>query len=207
MTRDPHQIDLEDYDGVRSPGYVRPEDAAPGAPAAPARAISAKRMIPPFEQQRRVLPVDMEFAARQIVKDFLLANVGERATPSAGRPGKRDLSTEIRDAKATIELIRAQFGDQVIRDIEWFIAAVTTRPDGTPMRFADSGAEIAPGKSPEAQKWAGYGALFRTLTVLVRFYARQRALGKVNAPATEADRKELQVLLSTLAQQRRIRGK
>lgn len=206
MARDPHQIDLEDYDGV-SPGYARPEEAAS---LTPGRAISAKRMIPPFEKQRRVLPVELEFAARQIVKDFLLATVGPRVAARDGNKppvkGKRDINAEIRDAKSTIELIRAQFGDQVLRDIEWFIAAVTTRPDGTPMRFADSGTEIAPGKSPEAQKWAGYGALYRTLTVLARFYSRQRALGKLDAPATEQDRQELQSLLASLAQQRRIRG-
>ena len=74
------------------------------------------------------------------------------------------------------------------------------------MRFGDSGAMIAPGKSAEAQRWAGYGALVRTLSVLNKFYQRQRALGKMGEPPSVEDKENLKQLLSTLAERRRNRN-
>lgn len=193
MARLPRQIDLEELieDATRRP------DAQPATPSVPSRKST------PFDRQRAQLPIEMEQAARQVLKDYLAATSTPRVTGNASR-GKRP-HADARDARATIELIRAQFGEEVIRDIEWFVAAVVTRPDGTHMRFADSGALIAPGKSPEAQRWAGYGALYRTLTLLVRFYQRQRALGKAQTPPTMTDKESLKQLLTTLADRRRRR--
>ncbi len=193
MARLPRQIDIEELieETKRRPNTQGVSSSVPAHKA------------PPFERQRAQLPVEMEQAARQVLKDYLAATSTPRVTGNAPR-GKRP-DADVRDARATIELIRAQFGEEVIRDIEWFVAAVVTRPDGTHMRFADSGAMIAPGKSPEAQRWAGYGALYRTLTLLVRFYQRQRALGKTQTPPTLTDKESLKQLLTTLADRRRRR--
>ncbi len=200
----PKQIDLEELIAERA-GDV--SVAASKAPKAAAQA--PRRVTPPFERQRAQLPEELEMAARQVLKDYLLAQVGPRVTTSYKAPeprGKgRDMGTDVRDAKATIELIRAQLGDEVMRDIEWFIAAVVTRADGTPMRFSDSGAMIAPGKSAEAQRWAGYGALVRTLSVLSRFYSRQRALGKLGETPSPQDKESLKQVLGALAERRKNR--
>lgn len=173
--------------------------------------VPPRRITPPFEKHRLELPLELQQAARQILQDFLLAESGPRITANYqprtnSGPRSRDTMAEAqRDARATIELIRAQYGPELMRDIEFFIACVITRPDGTPMRFEDGGALIVPGRNSESQKWAGYGALIRSLTVLARFYARQRALGKVNNPATPQDREVLKSVLSRLAEQRRLR--
>jgi hypothetical protein len=207
VPRPPKQIDLEDLiaetagDVSVAASKIKKREPTPPTP---------KRVTPPFERHRAQLPAELEMAARQVLRDYLLAQVGPRVTtsykPPEARGGKpRDMGSDVRDAKATIELIRAQLGDDVMRDVEWFIAAVVTRADGTPMRFADSGAMIAPGKSAEAQRWAGYGALARTLSVLARFYSRQRALGKLGESASQDDKDNLKQLLSTLAERRKNR--
>jgi len=205
VARLPKQIDLEELIAERSVDVSvggqekkRPPTTAP------------RRMTPPFERQKAQLPAELEHAARQVLRDYLLAQVGPRVTTnyqaSEVRGSKpRDMGSDVRDARATIELIRAQLGDEVMRDIEWFIAAVVTRADGTPMRFSDSGSIIAPGKSAEAQRWAGYGALFRSLSVLAKFYARQRALGKLGETPSVQDKENLKHLLSTLAERRKNR--
>lgn len=215
--RAPRQIDLEDLiaeadtpdisvASAKARARTQRRNAAPPPPPTPA----PRRIMPPFERQRAQLPAELEQAARQVLKDYLMAQVGERVTanyaPTVRGGQKRDMGSDIRDARTTIDLIRAQLGDDVMRDIEWFIAAVVTRADGTPMRFADSGAMIAPGKSPEAQRWAGYGALVRSLSVLAKFYNRQRALGKTDTPATPADKENMKQLLATLAERRRARN-
>lgn len=207
MPRTPKQIDLEELIAEKT-GDI--SVAATKAAGRERPSPTPRRVTPPFERQKAQLPEELEQAARQVLKDYLLAQVGPRVTasyrPAEGRGGqRRDMGSDVRDARATIELIRAQLGDDVMRDIEWFIAAVVTRADGTPMRFGDSGAMIAPGKSAEAQRWAGYGALFRSLSVLAKFYARQRALGKTDAPPSTQDKENLKQLLSTLAERRKAR--
>lgn len=206
MARIPKQIDLEELIAERVGDVSVTSSKARKAPEAPP---APKRVTPPFERQRAQLPAELEMAARQVLRDYLLAQSGPRVTASyspATRGGKpRDMGSDVRDAKATIELIRAQLGDEVMRDIEWFIAAVVTRADGTPMRFADSGAMIASGKSAEAQRWAGYGALFRSLSVLARFYSRQRALGKLGETPSPSDKESLKQILGALAERRKNR--
>ncbi len=205
MARIPKQIDIEDLIAEKTGDVsVAASKATKATPAQP------RRVTPPFERHRPQLPAELEMAARQVLRDYLLAQVGPRVTtsykPPEVRGGKpRDMGTDVRDARATIELIRAQLGDEVMRDIEWFIAAVVTRADGTPMRFGDSGAMIAPGKSAEAQRWAGYGALVRTLSVLARFYSRQRALGKLGETPSTQDKESLKQVLGALAERRKNR--
>lgn len=208
MARIPRQIDLEELIAQKAGDISVSAAKAKKAPTPPPP--PTRRYTPPFERQKAQLPAELEDAARQVLRDYLLAQVGPRVTasyaPQEVRGGKaRDMGTDVRDARATIELIRAQLGDEVMRDIEWFIAAVVTRADGSPMRFGDSGAMIAPGKSAEAQRWAGYGALWRSLSVLAKFYGRQRALGKLGETPSVSDKENLTQLLSTLAERRKNR--
>lgn len=159
----------------------------------------ARGVAPPFERYRQSLPQELEDAARLLLHDFLLAD----SVP--GNADRKQLPKDVRDAKATVAMIRAEWPADFVRDIEWFVAQVISRDDGTPHRLEDSGAQMFPGRSKEAQRWAGAGGLFRVLQAGASFYSRQKALGKSGTKPSTGDRDVLMTKLKLLAQQRRER--
>lgn len=159
----------------------------------------ARRVQPPFERYKRTLPQELEDAARLLLRDFLLATSVPETTDRALVP------RDVRDAQTTVAMIRAEWPLDFVRDVESFVAQVVNRSDGTPRRLEDSGAEMFPGKSKDAQRWAGAGGLFRVLQAGVAFYSRQNALGRPGAKPSTAEKEQLAVRLKTLAQKRRDR--
>lgn len=164
-----------------------------------ARHSPARRVQPPFERYKRTLPQELEDAARLLLRDFLLATSVPETTDRALVP------RDVRDAQTTVAMIRAEWPPDFVRDVESFVAQVVHRADGTPRRLEDSGAEMFPGKSKDAQRWAGAGGLFRVLQLASRWYGRQRALGKPGEEPSTADKQVLAERLKVLARQRRER--
>lgn len=208
--KDPQQTDLEDFLGPTRQQTLQSEISAFAAkrkaPPEPAR----RPPSPPLDRYRAHLPAELEDAARQLLRLFLLAGNSQRVTQAfdATPKGRRrdGLQEEISDAKVLLEKMQAEWPPDVYRDILWFVAMVVHRADGTPMRLEDSGAAILPGRSADAQKWIGFGALYRSLQLAARFLSRQRALGRKGVQYSTADKDLLATQLKTLAAERRARN-
>lgn len=200
----PDQIDLEDLIPA-----ARKSEISAAPPKHPRPAATARKVSAPLDRYRAQIPPELEEAARELVRLFLLAESSPRVTRAfdvALKGRKRDdLQDEIRDAKVLIEKMRAEWHPDFMRDIEWFVLQVYQRADGTPMRFEDSGALMLPNRSIEAQRWAGYGGVFRVLQAVAQFLARQRALGHKGNVRSIEDKNLLDRTLKALAAERRLR--
>ena len=209
--RDPQQTDLEDFLDPSRRQVLQSEISAFAAKRKVESKSSQRPTPAPLDRYRTHLPAELEDAARQLLRLFLLAENSPRVTQAfdaapKGR-AREGLQAEISDAKLLLEKMQAEWPADVYRDILWFVAMVVHRADGTPMRLEDSGAAIMPGRSVEAQKWIGFGALYRSLQLAARFLARQRALGRKGVQSSTGDNAILQSTLKALAAQRKARYK
>lgn len=167
-----------------------------------------------LDKYKRYIPPEVETAARLLLQDFLLAESGgPRVTANydgvgGSVPGPRHGGVQdyVREAQATVSLIRAEWPTGMVEMIEWFLAETVHKQDGSFMRLEDAGAQIVPGwTTPEAQKGAGWGRFYSMLTLAERFYARQRALGRRLEPPTANDARRLLSEIRARAQARRER--
>lgn len=161
--------------------------------------------VPPVKSHHIQSPIDrygagwrpeLEQAARDIRDIFLLAGSSARITSSyegmaSTVPGARHggVADHIREAQAIASLIEAKF-PMCMNDVSWFVTQIVCNPDGSAMKFEDSGRRILRKhadekggeeelvwKTSETLKGVGYGAFYRTLEVLEWFLQEQRALG------------------------------
>lgn len=206
----PDQIDLEDLLAPDRRHALQAQISAATSKRKAVAPVAARKTAAPLDRYRNQIPAELEEAARELVRLFLLAEATPKVTQTfdAAPKGRKrdDLQDEIRDAKVLLEKMRAEWHADFMRDIEWFVLQVCQRADGTPMRLEDSGALMLPGRSVEAQRWAGYGGMFRTLQAAAQFLSRQRALGQKGNLRSNDDKVTLENTLKALAQQRRIRN-
>lgn len=177
-----------------------------GQPGGPNRTALMQRELAaytaknsPARRVRAAMPQELQDAALLLLHDFLLADSAPVDTERSLVP------RNIRDAQATVAMLKAELPAAFIRDIEFFITCTVHRNDGSLMRLEDSGAEMFPNNAKDAQRWAGAGGLVRTLQASAVFYARQKALGKPGAKPSTGDRELLMNQLKVLAQKRRER--
>jgi len=178
----------------------------------PQQAVKNHTFTAPLEKYRAHIPNELEAAARQLLHDFLLAEAGPRVTANytgvGGAASKHHggVADRVREAQATVSLIRAEWHQEFIQDVEWFILQVVTKGDGSAMRFEDAGARInPPWRSLDALKGIGYGGFYRTLCLAARWYARQRARHPDKHQVTAEDTRRLAQELRARAQQYRER--
>lgn len=133
-------------------------------------------IVSPIDRYGKHWPAEIELAARKLRNLFLLAESGDPkmiasyggAGGAAYGPRDGGVADHIREARATVDLIKARF-PSCVPVIEAFITQVTCGPGGTAIRFQDIGAQHCPWGTPDAQKGAGYGRLIQTLMVLEWF--------------------------------------
>lgn len=153
--------------------------------------VKSHTLTSPVDKYGPRWPVEIEQAARTLRDLFLLAASEKPITANyngngGGAYGPRDggVPDHVREARATVDLIRARF-PSCVPDIEAFIVQIVTHSDGATLKFEDTGTAISPWKTPDARKGAGYGAFYRTLTVLEWFLA-ERSGGTIYRPEAAA---------------------
>ena len=185
--------------------------------------VKNHKIVSLVEKYAAFIPEEFVSAARQLVHDFTVAASGPRITSSfegsvtsAKGPRHGGVSDYVREAQSTVSLIKAEWHEDSVRDVEWFIVQVIHRADGLPMKLEDSGLRQSPwsANNLEVAKGIGYGGLLRTLALASRFYARQRALGRrlqtdadmlaILRPGPERDEGQVKMLAQSMAAMRAL---
>jgi len=143
----------------------------------------------PIDVYKAAIPDELLAAGTRLIADFLISEAGPRMTGNyTGVPGgvagprHGGVADHIREAQSTVTLIRAEWGRDFLTVVDWVITGAVRQQDGSSLRLADLGRRISPWTSRERDQSIGYGMFYMTLALAARFYARQRALGRLRQP-------------------------
>ncbi len=167
----------------------------------------AYQMQAPLDRFEKILSPEQVQAGRYLRDLFLAAEVGQRVTGSYGDgggsvPGPRHggVLDFARQAACTVEKVRKDWPEGLVKGIEWFITQQVIHQDGSPMRFEEMGATIIPWKSQDGQKASGYTRFIDVLDMAVKYFRNDLWMTpQLQADALSAARAGAQIKRERLA--------